>query len=165
MNSTDRINLKAFLIALAQHSSPLPDELQTELKIIGQDIEKHLGRLNYLGNTYLTTAYQDAGDLLYSSAAERNKGGFVEINEAEERRNNEIQNEIELCEPKKTETPDPSSPTHDNLGADSKRPNVIDIVKNWTDNKLKEVSTIAFQSDHPSEKTQEFIGVDGYPFL
>lgn len=92
MNASQRITLKAFLIALAQQKSPLPADIQTRLKEIAGDISANLGTLNNLGETYLGKLYLDTSYLLYEPAAQRNKGGVAEIDEARERRKAEPKN-------------------------------------------------------------------------
>jgi len=84
MNSTQRITLKAFLIALAQQKS-LPE---------GLDILSNLDNLNLLGNTYFPEAYQAASDLLHIPAASRNKGPSQDIDDIAERRKSETPNMV-----------------------------------------------------------------------
>lgn len=85
MISTQRITLKAFLIALAQQKS-LPDDL------ISKDILSNLDNLNQWGNTYFPEQYQDASDLLHLPVASRNKGLSEDIDDKAERRKSEIGN-------------------------------------------------------------------------
>jgi hypothetical protein len=95
MNAPQRITLKAFLIALAHQEQPLSAELQTQLKEISQDIPSNLGKLNYLGNTYLKELYPQVRASLQKPTAERNKGLPAEIDEIAERRNKEIGNQLD----------------------------------------------------------------------
>lgn len=92
MKASQRITLKAFLIALAQQKSPLPGDLQTRLKEIAGDISANLGTLDNLGETYLGELYLKTSDLLHVPAAQRNKGPVAEIDEASERRKAEHTN-------------------------------------------------------------------------
>lgn len=98
MNSSQRITLKAFLIALAQQTSPLPEELQAQLKAISEDIPSNLGTLDNLGEAYLGETYLKYADILHTPAAERNKGLPCEIDEKAERRNAEIGNQVDASD-------------------------------------------------------------------
>jgi DNA anti-recombination protein RmuC len=104
MNAPQRITLKAFLIALAHQEQPLSAELQTQLKEISQDIPSNLGKLNYLGNTYLKELYPQVRASLQKPAAERNLGRPAEINEEAERRNAEISNQVDAIDRMDDET-------------------------------------------------------------
>lgn len=92
MNASQRITLKAFLIALAQQKSPLPADLQTRLKEIAGDISANLGTLDNLGETYLGELYREISDFLHEPAAHRGKGFVAEIDEVSERRKAESKN-------------------------------------------------------------------------
>lgn len=85
MISTQRITLKAFLIALAQQKS-LPDDLMSK------DIQSNLDHLNQWGNTYFPEEYYQASDLLHLPLASRNKGFSEDIDDKAERRKSEIGN-------------------------------------------------------------------------
>ncbi len=85
MIATQRITLKAFLIALAQQKS-LPDDL------ISKDILSNLDNLNQWGNTYFKEQYQEVRDLLHLPLASRNKGPSEESDPIKERRNSELTN-------------------------------------------------------------------------
>ncbi|WP_017720101.1 hypothetical protein [Kamptonema formosum] len=98
MNSSQRITLKAFLIALAQQTSPLPEELQAQLKAISEDISSNLGTLDNLGEAYLGETYLKYADILHTPAAERNKGLPCEIDERAERRNAELSNQVDALD-------------------------------------------------------------------
>jgi hypothetical protein len=104
MNPSQRITLKAFLIALAQQTSPLPEELQAQLKAISEDISSNLGTLDNLGEAYLGEAYLEASDILHTPAAERKKGLPAEIDEEAERRNAEISNQVDAIDRMDDET-------------------------------------------------------------
>ena len=79
MRSTQRITLKAFLIALA-HQKSWPDDL------ISKDILSNLDNLNQWGNTYFPEQYHQASDLLHLPLASRNKGISEDIDDQAERR-------------------------------------------------------------------------------
>lgn len=104
MNSSQRITLKAFLIALAQQTSPLPEELQAQLKAISEDISSNLGPLDNLGEAYLGEAYLEASDILHTPAADWTQSRPAKIDETAERRNKEIRNQVEAIDNMDDET-------------------------------------------------------------
>lgn len=96
MNPTDTITLTAFLAALTQLDSPLPPEVQTQLKKFGSvdDITANIGQLNAIAENYpdLDEHYQKAREILQLPVSERSKGPLPKINHLTEREITEITN-------------------------------------------------------------------------
>jgi len=96
MNPTDTITLTAFLAALTQLDSPLPPEVQTQLKKFGSvdDITANIGQLNAIAENYpdLDEHYQNAREILQLSVSECSKGPLPKINPLTEREITEITN-------------------------------------------------------------------------
>jgi hypothetical protein len=96
MNPTDTITLTAFLAALTQLDSPLPPEVQTQLKNVASvdDITANIGQLNAIAQNYpdLDEHYQNAREILQLPVSERSKGPLPKINHLTEREITEITN-------------------------------------------------------------------------
>lgn len=96
MNPTDTITLTAFLAALTQLDSPLPPEVQTQLKNVASvdDLTANIGQLNAIAENYpdLDKHYQNAREILQLPVSERSKGPLPKINHLTEREVTEIHN-------------------------------------------------------------------------
>lgn len=94
MNPTDTITLTAFLAALTQLDSPLPDEIQTQLKNFAEDTTPNFGKLNAIAKKYpeLNEHYQNAREILQLPISERSKGPLPNVNHLKEREITEIAN-------------------------------------------------------------------------
>ncbi len=95
MEATDTITLTAFLAALTQLDSPLPNEVQTQLKKLGTDnITLNIGKLNAIAESYpeLDEHYQNAREILQQAVGERSKGPIPNVNHLKEREVTEILN-------------------------------------------------------------------------
>ncbi len=95
MEATDTITLTAFLAALTQLDSPLPNEVQTQLKKLSTDnITLNIGKLNAIAESYpeLDEHYQNAREILQQAVGERSKGPIPNVNHLKEREVTEILN-------------------------------------------------------------------------
>ncbi len=75
MKDTDKLILKAFLVALYQQTSPLPQEIQNKLNTIANSIDTQIDELDIIAEEYLPIGnyYQEAYSWFFSDTAERNK--------------------------------------------------------------------------------------------
>jgi len=96
MQPTDSITLIAFFAALTQLDSPLPPEVQTQLKNFAsaEDITLNIVQLNAIAENYpdLNVHYQKVRDILQLPISERSKGPLPNPNHLKEREMTEIIN-------------------------------------------------------------------------
>lgn len=81
MKQADEITIKAFLIALEQLETPLPEAKQTQLLEIAEDIDNHLETLEAIAQSQLKLSelYQDIRSFLQNQYAQHN-GGEIALN-------------------------------------------------------------------------------------
>jgi hypothetical protein len=112
MNPIEALELKAFILALYQLDSSLPDTVQAQLNAI--NIPADIGELHNIAHSYspLATSYENVWQFLDSISKERSKGPLpAKINRVAEQQNTEINNLIvpidELDDSKLTEIAQP----------------------------------------------------------
>jgi hypothetical protein len=79
MKQADEITIKAFLIALEQLETPLPEAKQTQLLKIAEDIENHLEKLEAIAQSQLKLSelYQEIRSFLQNQYAQHNGGAIA----------------------------------------------------------------------------------------
>ncbi|NEP58389.1 MAG: hypothetical protein F6K31_15455 [Symploca sp. SIO2G7] len=95
MKDSDKLILKAFLAALCQQRSPLPEQVQAQLGEIAQSLETKVKELDNLAisTPSLKDAYENACIWLTSTTAERSKTlKFVPADNHEDDDNEETSN-------------------------------------------------------------------------
>lgn len=130
MNPTDTITLTAFLVALTQLDSPLPDGVQTQLNNLDTDnLASNIGKLNAIAETYpeLDEHYQNAREILQETVGDRNKGPLPNVNHLQERELTEIQNlAIEV-----TKSPEPVKAANQATQKSNFLKQLRDCLKTW----------------------------------
>lgn len=105
MKDSDLLILYAFLFALAQQESPLPESVQHQVRAIGRSLENQVEALDRLAEATpsLTVFYQQAYKLLSNDMPERAKGPRPARDDAGDT-GQERENEIREIESDLTET-------------------------------------------------------------
>lgn len=130
MNPTDTITLTAFLVALTQLDSPLPDEVQTQLNNLDTDnLASNIGKLNAIAETYpeLDEHYQNAREILQQAVGDRNKGPIPNVNHLKERELTEIQNLVREV----TKSPEPINAANQATQKSNFLKQLRDSLKTW----------------------------------
>ncbi len=96
MKETDKITIRAFLIALSELDSPLPKEQQTRLQEIAENVAANLGKLDGIIESYppLDALYQKARTPLHDHSRERSKADLPIIDQAVEQQSTETSNTL-----------------------------------------------------------------------
>lgn len=79
MKQADEITIKAFLIALEQIETPLPEAKQTQLLEIAEDIDNHLEKLEAIAQSQLELSeiYQNIRKFLQNQSVQHNSGAIA----------------------------------------------------------------------------------------
>lgn len=82
MKQADEITIKAFLIALEQLETPLPEAKQTQLLEIAEDIDNHLEKLEAIAQSQLKLSelYQDIRSFLVQNSYVRHDSSTIASN-------------------------------------------------------------------------------------
>ncbi|MFB2837821.1 hypothetical protein [Floridanema evergladense] len=94
MKPAAKITLKAFLVALYQQNTPLPEAQTTELHQISEALSDRIAQLDTLAKSDSTfnESYQKNRQALLNPAAIQKQGPKPKVNEAAENRALEIEN-------------------------------------------------------------------------
>lgn len=94
MNPLDAITLTAFLFALTQLDSPLPEDVKTQLQNFAKDSSPDFGKFHAIAKIYpeLNQHYQNIREILQSDVGERSKGPLPNVNHLKESELTEIAN-------------------------------------------------------------------------
>ena len=143
MKETEAITLKAFLIALTQLDTPLPETQQTRLQEIAENVVANLGKLDAIAQSYppLDKLYQEAARPSHDNARERNKAGLPKIDHAAEQQSTETSNAIVV----KIENMDEQ-----------------ELIKNMDEQQLADTAKKVFTSPNPVTAITTLLSV-GYP--